>query len=237
MTEHALVLTTEMMRSLIGGETPTLAGAPGDTFWIREMIRPAKSGRPSFIYAADAEPVEVPEQDIGMVLMWSRAQGRRRVPAAKCPRFASRFTVVIGDDLTPTVHRRNIDRLMIPDLRPLRQRQPRVENPAYLKKIRLCCCLRCGLDPCREAAHLRMTGQGKENPGVGAKPDDAWALPLCHMCHVDGPESQHSMGEERFWQKVGLDPIRLARSLYKLKDSLDAMRARVFAEVDQSPWV
>ena len=83
-----------------------------------------------------------------------------------------------------------------------------------------------------------MGSPDKPNPGVGQKPDDADALPLCHTCHVSGPDSQHAFGNEgMWWKKQGIDnPIRLARSLYRLRESLDGMRALVFAHIDESPW-
>lgn len=116
----------------------------------------------------------------------------------------------------------------------LRQRTPRVRDESYLKKLRAAPCLKCGLTPCREAAHLRMAGPGKENPGMGNKPDDCWALPLCHDCHM----IQHGGNELQFWHDVGINnPIALCRALYQLRDNQDALCARVWAHVDDSPWV
>lgn len=42
-----------------------------------------------------------------------------------------------------------------------------------------------------EAAHVRL-GSGA---GLGQKPDDFRATPLCKQCH----ETQHRLGEETFW--------------------------------------
>ena len=119
----------------------------------------------------------------------------------------------------------------------LRQRQPRVEDAAYLKKVRCCPCISCGEDVGCDAAHVRMGTPDKPNAGVGAKPDDMYTLPLCRSCHLTGAESQHHVGERKFWHDVGIDPIATCRALYKLRDNLDAMRARVFAAVDRSPWI
>jgi len=83
----------------------------------------------------------------------------------------------------------------------LRQRQPRIENPKYLKLIRQMPCVRCGCNPCGEAAHLRLNGDGKENPGMGAKPDDAWTLPLCRSCHAHS--TQHG-GKAGFGKKLAM---------------------------------
>ena len=113
------------------------------------------------------------------------------------------------------------------------QRRPRQRDEKYLRLVRLLPCLRCGKDPCGEAAHLRMTAVGKSNPGVGAKPSDCWALPLDHRCHM----VSHTRGESVFWDGMGINPITLAKELYRLRDNLDAMRARVWAHLDKSPWL
>lgn len=97
----------------------------------------------------------------------------------------------------------------------LRQRQPRVENPAFLAFVRCQPCCACGKFPPSQAAHVRYSDafSGNINPGAGAKPDDAKCVPLCQMCHV-GPGGQHTMGEQQFWAKVGVDPFKLASDLY-----------------------
>lgn len=117
----------------------------------------------------------------------------------------------------------------------LRQRQPRERNESYLKIIRTLPCVRCGLDPCGEAAHLRLTEDGKVNPGIGQKPSDQFATPLCRDCH----SLQHSMGERRFWQQETAveRPVQFTRELFRLRDNEDAMRAYVFGHIDESLWI
>jgi hypothetical protein len=46
------------------------------------------------------------------------------------------------------------------------------------------------------------------------KPDDRWAVPGCATCHLDGPRALHRVGEARFFSDLGIDPFRLAESLY-----------------------
>lgn len=49
---------------------------------------------------------------------------------------------------------------------------------------------------------------------------------------------QHGGNELQFWRDVGIEnPIQLCRILYALKDNEDALMARVWAHVDDSPWV
>src|SRR4029077_14956625 len=97
----------------------------------------------------------------------------------------------------------------------MRQRQPRMTNPKYLAWLRLqrcaCGCLRG--PPC-EAAHIRAASSfhNKRHVGLGEKPDDMWAVPLTHACHM----AQHDHGSEVDWwvnvkQK---DPFELAAHYY-----------------------
>ena len=113
--------------------------------------------------------------------------------------------------------------------KPTSGRAPRERDEAHLEAIRQCPCLACGIDPAGEAAHIRMTRPGKPNAGVGRKPDDRWAVPLCRDCHRDGPTAQHRVGEEAFWIVTGLNPVRIAESLHRVSPSVEAMRAVVFA--------
>jgi hypothetical protein len=96
----------------------------------------------------------------------------------------------------------------------------------YLALVRRCPCISCDTDPCREAAHVRMCAPDKPMPGMGAKSDDQWALPLCHPCHM----KQHAMGEKPFWEGLGLNPLAICVKLWCGRHSLQAMRAVVFAE-------
>lgn len=109
----------------------------------------------------------------------------------------------------------------------LRQREPREADPGYLKKIRQLPCCICGRPA--EAAHLRMGSleHGKRQTGKGERPSDRWALPLCPHHHRLGEQSQHHIGEERFWREQRIDPVRLAADLYELRDDLDAMLQRL----------
>ncbi|WP_068318988.1 hypothetical protein [Polycladidibacter hongkongensis] len=55
-----------------------------------------------------------------------------------------------------------------------------------------------------QAAHLRAGNLAYAKPQSGGqqKPDDYWCLPLFHTEHT----KQHSMNEEAYWQRVGIDP-------------------------------
>lgn len=98
----------------------------------------------------------------------------------------------------------------------LRQRQPRIEDKAFLAFVRQHRCLSCGCAPPVQAAHLRgpCLELGKRQTGKGEKPSDRWALPLCPDCHLDKNYSLHRMGEQRFFARIGINPFEEAAKLY-----------------------
>lgn len=100
-------------------------------------------------------------------------------------------------------------------------RQPRERDEAHLQAIRQCPCVKCGIDPAGEAAHIRITRAGKPIAGIGNKPSDCWTAPLCHDEHME----QHRVGEVSFWADVGIDPLKLAEKLYAVSPNTEAMRA------------
>lgn len=92
------------------------------------------------------------------------------------------------------------------------QRQPRIEDAAYLAYVRTLPCLVCGRGP-SDPAHLRSSAlrYGKRQTGMGEKPDDKWALPLCRHDH----DAQHRTNELRWWASKGIpDPFAVAIALY-----------------------
>lgn len=93
-------------------------------------------------------------------------------------------------------------------------------NPVYLALVRQCPCLACGDEP-SEAAHLRMqsAAHGKRG-GIGKKPADCWALPLCTADH----RRQHDMGERAFWGYLKINPHLVAERLYAARSDLIRMR-------------
>lgn len=94
-------------------------------------------------------------------------------------------------------------------------RQARVRDPGYLAFVRRCPCLGCGTTRRVEAAHVRSAypEAGWPPTAMQRKPDDARALPLCALCHRDGPDAQHR-GSERAWHAArGLHPPTVCAAL------------------------
>jgi hypothetical protein len=108
----------------------------------------------------------------------------------------------------------------------LRQRTPREADRKYLAAVRQLPCLVCPGGPPCDAAHIRMADwlAMKPHTGKGQKPDDRWAVPLCHRCHMD----QHKRGERVWWEAQGIDPIAVAVLLYAARPHLDRMISIIY---------
>jgi hypothetical protein len=90
------------------------------------------------------------------------------------------------------------------------------------------------MDPCYEAAHLRLSSAayGKAS-GLGKKPADKWALPLCPEHHRLAKSAQHNQGEAQFWDSLGINPLSTATNLFAQTGDLVAMRAVIFVTIAQ----
>ena len=83
----------------------------------------------------------------------------------------------------------------------------RVEDPAYLARVRNLPCVVCGAVP-SEAHHPK----GLEFCGKGQKASDHDAFPLCPACHRTGPGAFHAIGS-RSWEAIhGPQRDHLART-------------------------
>lgn len=108
--------------------------------------------------------------------------------------------------------------------------RPRVvdgdRDEPYLKLVRQCPCLHCGMDPAGEAAHVRMaSGYHRKASGAGKKPADRWALPLCGEHHRLAADAQHKRSERAFWAELGINPLAACKRLRGKRGDLVAMRA------------
>jgi hypothetical protein len=94
---------------------------------------------------------------------------------------------------------------------PTGKKSGRIEDKDYLEWIRSLPCAITGTYPV-EAAHISYpeSRYGKLGRAKGTKEDDKWAIPLSNSTHRD----QHSMGERRYWEMIGIDPCIIAMALY-----------------------
>ena len=90
----------------------------------------------------------------------------------------------------------------------------------HLAFIRLLPCVACGKAAPSEAAHVRTGTDG----GVGMKPGDRYAVPLCTACHA----KQHRVGELTFWSALRFDPLNVALRLWTVSSDVKAGERAVF---------
>ena len=81
-------------------------------------------------------------------------------------------------------------------------------------------CVACGKAAPSEAAHVR-TGT---DCGVGVKPGDRYAVPLCAACHA----KQHRIGELTFWSALCIDPVNVALRLWTVSADVKGGERTVF---------
>lgn len=101
-------------------------------------------------------------------------------------------------------------------------REPRQKDVGHLDLCRQLPCIVCGIENQTEAAHIRFSSaqNGKSNPGIGAKPNDSFVVPLCGIHHRE----QHAAGNEKeWWASTNIDPIKAATALYRISGDHEAM--------------
>jgi ERF superfamily len=83
----------------------------------------------------------------------------------------------------------------------------RYRNRDHLRYIAQLACLVCGRKP-SDPHHLRHV----QPRALGRKPSDEFAVPLCRSHH----RAVHRAGDERaWWRTAGIDPVEVARKLWK----------------------
>ena len=83
----------------------------------------------------------------------------------------------------------------------------RYRNREHLRYVMQQPCLVCGRKPC-DPHHLRYT----QPRALGRKASDEFAVPLCRGHHR---EAHRARDERAWWTAAGIDPIKIARRLWK----------------------
>jgi hypothetical protein len=109
--------------------------------------------------------------------------------------------------------------------RPAMRNQAPADLP-HLAAIRQLPCLKCGLEPCGEAAHVK-----KGHVKMGRRPPDSQTVPLCRARHQTDPDAQHRVGEEEFWGRLGINPLLVAKRLFEVSGDVVRMRAVVLTAI------
>ena len=88
--------------------------------------------------------------------------------------------------------------------------------PKHLDFIRSLWCWRCGNTYEVEAAHIRFASALYAKPitGMGIRPPDHYAIPLCRNCHLDGADAQHKGNEREWWEGLDINPLLDALLLF-----------------------
>lgn len=127
----------------------------------------------------------------------------------------------------------------IENSRPLRQREPRVRDKAYLGWVARLPCVACaaqgrGFRDGVHVAHIRASWAdqaGWRDVGRSEKPSDVRTAPLCPAHHMDGPEAQHRMSERQFWAQLGIWPPAFCGALRRAyedgEDGRDVIRLAI----------
>jgi hypothetical protein len=101
--------------------------------------------------------------------------------------------------------------------RPKPNLRRRVHHLAFVRQLP---CVACGKAAPSDAAHVRIGTDG----GIGRKPGDRYAVPLCTACHA----RQHRVGELTFWSALRVDPLNVALRLWAVSADIEAGERTVF---------
>ena len=106
----------------------------------------------------------------------------------------------------------------------------RYRNKEHLRFVAKQACLICGRKP-SDPHHLRFT----QSRALGRKVSDEFTVPLCRVHH----RAVHRVGDERgWWKAAGIDPVKIARRLWKqtrLDDGPDRQGGVLVAGQPQPP--
>jgi ERF superfamily len=184
------------LRDKLLAEVADLASAESAVTWAARAL-PAKNN----LIAADARVLEdtfeqklsgFPSSDGSEVLTEESAAAREVTPQEE-PQAAS-----AENDDRPT----SIDKSILTVAAPRRYR-----NREHLRYVAQEACLVCGRKP-SDPHHLSFT----QPRALGRKVSDEFAVPLCRGHH----RAVHRSRDERaWWQQAGIDPIKVARRLWK----------------------
>ena len=109
----------------------------------------------------------------------------------------------------------------IPREVPKGRRKPSLRRrEEHLSFVRQLPCVACGKRGITQAAHVRAGTDG----GVGLKPNDRYAVPLCLACH----RLQHQVGELTFWSALRIDPLNIALRLWTDSGHLEEGERTIF---------
>jgi hypothetical protein len=184
------------LRERLLGEVSALESPEGATKWAREAL-PVKNS----LTAADAKLLE---DAFGQKIAgWPSAEDVTPTVASNEPSVSGSGPEVVhpsnnGDRQQPT----GVDKSVLAISAPRRYR-----NKEHLLFVSQQPCLFCGRKP-SDPHHLRYT----QPRALGRKASDEFAVPLCRTHHR---AAHHAADEQAWWTAIGIDPVKVARKLWK----------------------
>jgi ERF superfamily len=184
------------LRDRLLSEVAGLASQDSATSWAREAIASKNS-----LTATDAKMLEDAfEQKLSGFL---HAEAARPVANGNASSVSAMGSQEAGPSNSTDPHRpTGIDKSVLAISAPRRYR-----NKEHLRFVAQQPCLFCARKP-SDAHHLRFL----QPRALGRKASDGYAVPLCRIHH----RAVHRAGDERArWKQAGIDPVKIARKLWK----------------------
>jgi hypothetical protein len=121
--------------------------------------------------------------------------------------------VIVTTETTDPAQAKGIDKSVLAVAAPRRYR-----NREHLRYVAQQACLVCGRKP-SDPHHLGFT----QPRALGRKVSDEFAVPLCRGHHG---AVHRSRDERAWWRQAGIDPIKVARRLWKETHGMDQRRSQ-----------
>jgi hypothetical protein len=207
--ERAVTLAPEQSAALLEKllmEVGNITSADLAAVWAREALTAKNS-----LTATDAKLVEDAFERRLSELPSSEAANRSNddpsVPQTARPQ------VIATTESTDAGQAKGIDKSILTVAAPRRYR-----NREHLRYVAQQACLVCGRKP-SDPHHLSFT----QPRALGRKVSDEFAVPLCRGHH----RAVHRSRDERaWWRQAGIDPIKVARRLWKATRGLGPRRSK-----------
>src|SRR5262249_4515597 len=199
-TSTPKVLLTDESAALRNRRLTEIAGHPSQdsaASWAREALAAKNT-----LTVGDAKLLEETfEQKISQLS--ALALETNEPPVVEMPPASVEDSPAIGTGNTANqLQPKGIDKSVLAVSAPRRYR-----DREHLRYVTLQPCLLCARKP-SDAHHLRFV----QPRALGRKPSDEFAVPLCRIHHR---EAHRASNERTWWKAAGIDPLKVARKLWK----------------------
>jgi ERF superfamily len=193
------------LREKLLTELATITSADLAAAWAREALTAKNS-----LTATDAKFVEDAFERRLSELPSSDAAAPSNDQSSESQIEGPRMIAVL--ESTDPARAKGIDKSILAVAAPRRYR-----NPEHLRYVARQACLVCGRKP-SDPHHLGFT----QPRALGRKVSDEFAVPLCRGHH----RAVHRSRDERaWWRQAGIDPIKVARRLWRATRGIDQRRS------------